>query len=86
MADITIEAGKLLLREGAESDHAYMIESGKVEVFHPLENGEEEHVAFLGPGQIVGEYGVIDDAPRSASVRAVVRTALRYLKIEKDDG
>jgi CRP-like cAMP-binding protein len=85
MAEYIIAAGSVVFRQGDPSDTAYTIESGKVEVYRESPSGEYEHVAFLGAGQIFGEYGVLDGAPRGASVRAVEHTILRTLHLERED-
>lgn len=62
--------GETIFTEGSQSDTAYIIESGLVEIF--LGTGDEAvQLSVLGPGDIFGEMGLIDDYPRSASARAV---------------
>lgn len=78
-------AGDLIIRQGDPSDVAYVIEKGRVEVFRAKAMGGEEHLSFLGAGQIFGEYGVLDMAPRSASVRALEKTKLRIMRLETED-
>ena len=81
MSHAKYKAGEIVFRQGYPADNAYVIESGQVEIFQELADGKEEHVATLGAGQMFGEYGVLDDAPRSASARAVEDTTLKILKI-----
>ncbi len=81
MAEVSYKAGDIIFRQAYPSDVAYVIESGKVEIFKEVEGGGEEHVIFLGPGEMFGEYGVLDDAPRSASARAVEDTHLRTIML-----
>ncbi|MFM7434347.1 MAG: aquaporin [Gammaproteobacteria bacterium] len=66
-----IAAGTILLREGGESDRAYVIRRGEVEVRKAQSNGQEAVIAQLGPGDWVGEMGLLLNLPRSASVVAV---------------
>lgn len=61
--------GEIIFREGEESDFAYIVEQGTVEVFKRLRNGTVL-LATLGPGEIFGEMGLISDLPRSASAAA----------------
>lgn len=59
-----------IFREGDEADKAYIIESGFVEIFVGV--GEDAmQLNVLGPGDIFGEMGLVDAAPRSASAKAV---------------
>ncbi|MFN9645421.1 MAG: cyclic nucleotide-binding domain-containing protein [Cyanobacteriota bacterium] len=60
-----LPAGVVVMEKGALSDHLALVLDGDVEVL--LGNGE---VARLGPGQAVGEIGVLTNQPRTASVRA----------------
>ena len=66
-----IAAGTVLVQEGAQSDRAYMIRRGEVEVRKAQNNGNYAVIAQLGPGDWVGEMGLLLDLPRSASVVAV---------------
>lgn len=66
-----IAAGTILLREGGESDRAYVIRRGEVEVRKAQSNGQEVVIAQLGPGDWVGEMGLLLNLPRSASVVAM---------------
>lgn len=61
-------SGHLLIEQGERSDFAYFILDGGVRIFRLTEGGDEISVGILGPGEIVGEMGLIDDSPRSASV------------------
>jgi hypothetical protein len=63
-------AGQMVFSEGDASDSAYLIRSGRVEVLKDSPAGPIR-LAVLGEGEIVGEMGVIDERPRSASARAL---------------
>ncbi len=58
-----------------------MIVSGQVEIYHEHPSGGEERVALLDQGQMFGEIGVIDEAPRSASARAFTAVELKILPL-----
>jgi CRP-like cAMP-binding protein len=60
-----------IIREGDFSRTLLAIEEGTVEV---TRGGE--HVANLGPGDIFGEVGVLNDAVRNATVTATSRLKL----------
>ncbi len=69
-----IAPGELLIRQGDPSpDEAFMILSGKCEVF-VNRGGQRQHIAYVLPHQIVGEIALIDNFPRTASVVAVEAT------------
>ena len=68
-------AGAFLMRQGGPSDVMYIILQGRVRV-------ERNHrdmmgpivLAELGPGETVGEMGLLDGEPRSAAVVALEET------------
>jgi predicted acylesterase/phospholipase RssA/CRP-like cAMP-binding protein len=70
-----LEAGEVLFRQGDVADAAYFVVGGRVSV-HIVGDGEERLVAELGRGEVVGELGLLDRAPRSGTVRAVRDTTL----------
>ena len=76
-----LEAGEWLFREGDEGDNAYLIEGGMLEVIRQA-GDQETVVGYLNEGEIVGEMSLIDELPRSASIRAAVGTTLRPINSE----
>ncbi len=67
------------MREGSVADCAYIIASGKVEVFRTDVDGEKKVLGVLRDGDIFGEMALIDGLPRSASVRALVDSSVNVL-------
>jgi CRP-like cAMP-binding protein len=67
-------AGALMFREGDASNTSYLllVLSGEVKV-EAIEriDGEALDIGVLGPGNVIGEMGLIDGAPRSATCTAV---------------
>ncbi len=62
--------GEIVFRTHDEGDCAYIIDSGRVQIF--TENfGVEVAVSTLGPGEIFGEMAILDHSTRSASARAL---------------
>jgi CRP-like cAMP-binding protein len=61
--------GACLMREGSPGDACYFIVLGevRVEVERP-DFDSDGVVSFMGPGTVCGEFGLLDDSPRSASV------------------
>ncbi len=64
-SEVSVPAGKVLVREGDWSYELLAIEEGSAEV---VRGGAR--VAELGPGDVVGEIGVMDAVPRTATVTA----------------
>jgi len=59
-------AGETIFREGAPSAEAYLLRTGRVEVVKGSPHGPLR-LAILGPGDVLGEMGLLDERPRSAS-------------------
>jgi len=62
--------GDLIFRAHDEGDCAYIIDSGRVQIFTES-FGVEVAVSSLGPGEIFGEMAILDHSTRSASARAL---------------
>jgi CRP/FNR family transcriptional regulator, cyclic AMP receptor protein len=63
--EISVEAGRELVREGDFSYEFMAIEQGEAEVTR-----HGEHVADLGPGDFFGEMGLLEKTLRNATVTA----------------
>jgi CRP/FNR family transcriptional regulator, cyclic AMP receptor protein len=66
-----VPAGEVVLEEGGFSRELLAIEDGTAEVTR-----EGEHLADLGPGDVFGEAGMLDDEMRAATVTATSRMKL----------
>jgi EAL domain-containing protein (putative c-di-GMP-specific phosphodiesterase class I) len=64
-------SGEIIFKEGDPGNSAYIIEEGLVEV---LVN--DLHRTHIGKGELFGEIALIDQQPRTATVRAVENTVL----------
>jgi CRP-like cAMP-binding protein len=60
--------GDVVFREGALAHFVLILWSGRVKVVASTHSGYEAVLAVRGSGDVVGEMGVVDDHPRSASV------------------
>ncbi|MEJ7603782.1 MAG: cyclic nucleotide-binding domain-containing protein [Kofleriaceae bacterium] len=73
-----LEPGADVFREGDPGDAVFLIVKGAVRVFTGGGDRPERTLSELGAGACIGEMGVLDAAPRSATVRTLERTrALR---------
>lgn len=76
-----VSPGTCLIHEGEPGQSLLVILSGEVEVVRDT-GGSEASLARFGPGSFVGEMALIDNAPRSATVRAL--TDAEVLEITRD--
>jgi len=63
--------GSLILRAGEETDALYLILSGRVKVLIPDAEGREVILSVLGEQDFVGEMGLLDGLPSSATVETL---------------
>ncbi len=77
----TFRAGETILDAGEVSDHLFIIESGVVSVTltrhgSPFESGR------MGPGEVIGEAGILDDS--SVPAQFTAKTFCGLYRIEKE--
>lgn len=73
--EVALEEGRVLCRQGEVATACYVIVEGEADV-----QVGTEVVGRVGPGESVGEMGLIDARPRSAGV--VSRTPMRLFVID----
>jgi CRP-like cAMP-binding protein len=76
--EIDVPEGTHLVREGEFAYEFFVIEDGAAEV---LRDGQ--HIADLGPGDFLGEMGIVTQSPRNASV--VAREPTRVMVLSEQD-
>ncbi|HKO89059.1 MAG TPA: cyclic nucleotide-binding domain-containing protein [Burkholderiales bacterium] len=72
-----------IIAAGDPTDALYIVISGRLKVMMSDDEGREVILAILGQGEFFGEMGLIDEAPRSATVIAIEPCEL--LTISKAD-
>ena len=83
LAPTAVRAGDLLFEAGEPRRALHLLEAGEVELFRRLPAGGERRLAFFGPRDFLGEGGLLDDYPHSASARAL--SDCRTLRLGRDD-
>jgi len=78
-----VQQGKTLFQQGDEPDGLYIIDTGYVRISFESPRGKSQTVAIYGPGDIVGELGVIDGLPRSATATAQIISTLRFISTQR---
>lgn len=67
--DVRLAPGEVLFREGEPGDHAFVVASGQVEVLKATDS-RDALLAVRSEGDVIGEMALLEQAPRSATVRA----------------
>ncbi len=75
--------GERVFERGTPSRDVYFVIEGAVNVVRLSSMGREITFAVLRGGETLGELGVVDGAPRSASVIAVEETLLAVLSADR---
>ena len=76
---LDLAEGEVLIHEGDFGDTAYCVVTGEMLVWKEGESGSIE-LARLGSGAIFGEMSMVDEKPRSASVRALCSTRVKCIR------
>lgn len=74
MQEQAYEPGQIIVTQGTPGQAFYLVVSGRVEL---LRDGRS--LGAFGPGDFFGEMALLDQAPRSATVRAVDPTSCLML-------
>ena len=80
-----IKAGEVVIREGESTRNDFMalVLDGEVTVENSVAAAHDSMVvSILGPGSLIGEMGIIDGGPRSATCTASTDLALAVLTRE----
>ncbi|KAF9354389.1 hypothetical protein BGX26_007783 [Mortierella sp. AD094] len=70
LESVYFDDGQVVVKQGAQGDSFFIIESGEVTVTKCNDEGVEYAMPGLGPGQYFGELALLNDMPRAATVRA----------------
>ncbi len=69
----TVRAGQAIIKEGETGDDIFIIQSGSMIVEKTI-GGKPVFLSYVPAGSYSGEMAVIDGGPRSATVRAAVKS------------
>ncbi len=80
MQSRTYQDGDIIFKEGDPGDGMYFILSGYVSVFLDLDNNDRaRRLATFAAGVFFGDMAILENQPRSATVRAETPTKLLFL-------
>ncbi len=77
---IEYEPEEFIFKQGDPGDLMYLVQDGQVEVLQDL-GGHENQVAVLERGDFFGEMAVLEEEPRTHSVRAL--STAKLIKIDR---
>lgn len=75
---MNFKAGETIIEEGDEGSWAFVILSGRAKVLKETGTGEVT-LAVMEAGQVFGEMSLIEDRPRSATIKAETNIKLRVI-------
>ena len=80
-----IDTDTTVFHEGDSSDAIFVVVNGRVKIVTTSSDGKEFILTVLGAGQVFGEMGLLETAPRSASVISITEVELLVIKIADFD-
>lgn len=75
-----VPAGQIVVEVGGTELDLYVIVSGHFKVWVPTNDKGVVVLNVIGPGEVFGELSLLDGAPRSATVQALVRGEVLVLR------
>jgi CRP/FNR family transcriptional regulator, cyclic AMP receptor protein len=88
----TYEVGDEIIRQGSIGVGLFIVASGEVDVIREDASGSKNHMATIGRGEFFGEFSLIDEAPRIATVVAktpivecLILSRLDFLAVLQED-
>jgi CRP/FNR family cyclic AMP-dependent transcriptional regulator len=82
---IEVNPGEYVFKEGDRGDYICFVENGSLDVMKRSSAGGSAIIATLTQGRSIGEMSVIDNFPRSATIRARTRATLLTLTRSRFD-
>ncbi|MBL8384438.1 MAG: Crp/Fnr family transcriptional regulator [Burkholderiales bacterium] len=74
---------RTIIKAGDPTDSLYIIIAGRIKVQMSDVEGKEVILSVLGPGDFFGEMGLLDGAPRAASVVTLEQS--EFVSVSKED-
>ena len=85
MKILEVIPGEIIFKEGERGDYVCFVVEGSLDVLKKTESGESIVISTLAKGRSIGEMAIIDDLPRSATVKAKYKSTLLTLSRESFD-
>ena len=68
---VELRRGDVIFEEGADPDHLYVVEDGRIALASKSDDGRESVFALMERGDLFGEMPLLDGLGRSAEARAL---------------
>lgn len=75
--------GQMVFQAGEKGGAMYIVQSGQVEIFLTDNSSDRITLGYVNPGDLFGEFSLLDNEPRSASAQAVENT--RLVVVDQND-
>jgi CRP/FNR family cyclic AMP-dependent transcriptional regulator len=72
-------AGANVMAADQPGEAIYIIQTGTMKIHVEQSDGSDVILAILGPGEVVGEMGPVEEQPRSASVVTLEQTSVLWI-------
>lgn len=83
MKRFVFEAGETIFAQGDPSRLTYRVLAGSVDIVQARRDGASQKLGAIGPDEVFGEMGIIDEGPRSATAIAREPTACEAYTAEE---
>jgi putative ABC transport system ATP-binding protein len=78
---VALADGEVLFEQGDDGVRVYVVDSGTIEIFRVFEDGREETLTEIGPGNYFGELAPMFGLRRSAGARAMGDTVVTGMSL-----
>jgi len=82
---IEVTPGEIVFKERERGDYVCFVVDGSLDVMKKSETGQSVVISTLVKGSSIGEMAIVDDLPRSATVRAQIKSTLLTLSRDNFD-
>jgi CRP-like cAMP-binding protein len=79
--ELTFAAGETVLQEGTDGVCVYLVREGRIRVLRSARNGREVSLGQAGPGDLFGEYALLQPGGNVATCRAACPARLLRLPL-----
>lgn len=79
VTEVRLARGEVLFTRGDEAHHLFVVDEGKIKLGRAADDGRENLISVLGPGEMFGELSWFDPGPRTLTATAVSPSVLATL-------